>query len=102
MALWNRYASIAYLAVFMGVLGHASSEFASVLTGIAGPELSVWRFFLGGLGLIAMALILPASRNLLEPFKTHAIPLSSAAYVRDPNGINDLQGHQFFFVAKQV
>ena len=75
MALWNRYASIAYLAVFMGVLGHASSEFASVLTGIAGPELSVWRFFLGGLGLIVTALIFPASRNLLEPFKTHGIPL---------------------------
>lgn len=75
MALWNKYASIAYLAVFMGVLGHASSEFVSVLCGVGGPELSVWRFLLGGLGLIVTALILPYSRDLLEPFKTHGIRL---------------------------
>ena len=75
MALWNQYASFAYLAVFMGVLGHASSEFVSVLTGVAGPELSAWRFLLGGLGLILMSLIFPASRDLLEPFKTDGLRL---------------------------
>lgn len=75
MALWNRYASIAYLAVFLGVLGHASSEFVSVLTGVGGPELSVWRFLLGGLGLVIMALIFPASRDLLEPFRSDGIRL---------------------------
>ena len=75
MALWNKYASIAYLAVFMGVLGHASSEFVSVLTGVGGPELSVWRFLLGGLGLVILALIIPSSRDLLEPFKSHGIQL---------------------------
>ena len=35
-------AFIAYLAVLLGVIGHASSEFVSVLCGISGPELSVW------------------------------------------------------------
>ena len=44
MGLWHKYASIAYLAVFLGVCGHASSEFVSVLSGVKGPELSVWRF----------------------------------------------------------
>ena len=34
MALWHRYGWIAYLAVFVGVLGHASAEFFSVLSGI--------------------------------------------------------------------
>ena len=40
MTLWHKYASIAYLAVLLGVAGHASSEFISVLCGISGPELS--------------------------------------------------------------
>lgn len=67
--LWHRYASLAYLAVLLGVVGHASSEFAAVLTHIKGPELSVWRFLLGGMGLIILALAFPASRNLIEPFR---------------------------------
>jgi hypothetical protein len=44
MGLWHKYSKVAYLAVFLGVVGHASSEFFAVLTGISGPELSVWRF----------------------------------------------------------
>jgi len=67
--LWHRYAVLAYLAVMLGVVGHASSEFVAVLTHIKGPELSVWRFLLGGTGLIVLALIFPASRNLVEPFR---------------------------------
>ena len=67
--LWHRSATIAYLAVFLGVIGHASSEVVAVLTQIKGPELSVWRFLLGGLGLIILSLMFPASRNLLEPIK---------------------------------
>jgi len=70
MGIWHKYAVVAYLAVFMGVTGHASSEFISVLSGVKGPELSVWRFLLGSSGLVILALIFPASRNLLEPFKT--------------------------------
>lgn len=72
MALWHKYSSIAYLAVFLGVVGHASSEFFAVLTAISGPELSVWRFLLGGLGLVGLSLLFPGSRDLVTPFKTHA------------------------------
>ena len=52
MGIWHKYSWLAYLAVFLGVCGHASSEFFSVLSGVKGPELSVWRFLLGGFGLI--------------------------------------------------
>ena len=75
MGIWHKYAPVAYLAVFAGVCGHASSEFVSVLSGVKGPELSVWRFLLGGFGLVALALIFPASRNLLEPFREYKFRL---------------------------
>ena len=67
--MWHRYPALAYGAVFLGVMGHASSEFVSVLTGVGGPEASVWRFTLGGLGLVLFALAVPESRNLLEPLR---------------------------------
>jgi len=73
--LWHRYSTLAYLAVLLGVVGHASSEFVAVITQVRGPELSVWRFLLGGLGLVGLALIFPSSRNLLEPFKTESLRL---------------------------
>ena len=73
MGIWHKSAAVAYLAVFAGVCGHASSEFVSVLSGVGGPELSVWRFLLGGFGLVMLALIFPASRNLLEPFREHGL-----------------------------
>ncbi len=75
MGLWHRYSWVAYLAVFLGVIGHASTEFVSVLSGISGPELSVWRFCLGGAGLVILALIFPASRDLITPFKTDGVKL---------------------------
>ena len=75
MGIWNKYSWVAYLAVFLGVCGHASSEFFSVLSGLKGPELSVWRFLLGGIGLIILALIFPNSRNLLEPFREYGLRL---------------------------
>ena len=75
MGIWHRYSSIAYLAVFLGVVGHASTEFVCVVCGVRGPELSVWRFLLGGSGLVILALIFPASRNLIEPFKTDGLRL---------------------------
>ncbi len=75
MGTWHKYSWIAYLAVFLGVCGHASSEFFSVLSGLKGPELSVWRFLLGGFGLIILAFVFPNSRNLLEPFHEYGIQL---------------------------
>lgn len=59
----------AYLAVFIGVCGHASSEFFSVLTGIAGPEVSVWRYLIGGAGLVLWALSRADSRDLITPLR---------------------------------
>ena len=59
----------AYLAAFIGVCGHASSEFFSVLSGISGAEVSVWRYVLGALGLIIWALAIPATRDLWTPLK---------------------------------
>ena len=65
----HRYVWLAYIAVLLGVVGHSSSEFVAVLTGVAGPELSVWRFLLGGAGLVILALIFPASRDLIAPLR---------------------------------
>lgn len=75
MGIWHKYAWVAYLAVFLGVCGHASSEFVSVISGVKGPELSVWRFLLGGFGLVVVALLFPASRNLLEPLREEGFRL---------------------------
>ena len=59
----------AYTAILLGVVGHASSEFVAVLTGVSGPEQSVWRFLLGGVGLVVAALALPTSRDLITPLR---------------------------------
>ncbi len=59
----------AYLAAFVGVLGHASSEFVAVLTGISGPEVSVWRYLLGGFALVLWALSRTDSRDLITPLR---------------------------------
>ena len=73
MALWHKYGWVAYLAVFVGVLGHASAEFFSVLSGIGGPELSVWRFSLGGLGLVVLALLFSDRRDLITPMRKSGV-----------------------------
>lgn len=66
-------AKTAYLAAFVGVCGHASSEFFSVLSGISGPEVSVWRYMLGAFGLVVWALLIPSSRDLLAPVREGGI-----------------------------
>lgn len=65
----NIPAHLAYLAAFVGVLGHASSEFVAVLTGISGPEVSVWRYLLGGAGLVLWALCRADSRDMITPMR---------------------------------
>jgi drug/metabolite transporter (DMT)-like permease len=65
----NISARWAYIAVFVAVCGHASSEFFAVLIGISGPEVSVWRFMIGGAGLVLWALSQSGSRNLLAPLR---------------------------------
>lgn len=68
----NIPARFATIAVFVGVLGHASSEFVAAGSGVAGPELSVWRYLLGGAGLVVLALLINGPRALLAPLRTHA------------------------------
>jgi len=67
--------TLAYLAVFIGVTGHASSEFFAVLSGVAGPEVSVWRYVLGGAGLLVVALSRRATRDLLTPLRQDGLRL---------------------------
>ena len=62
---------IAYVAAFLGMCGHASSEFFVKLSGISGPEVTVWRFGIGGLALIIVSLINRKSRDLVTPLKTN-------------------------------
>ncbi len=57
----------AYSAAFLGVFGHATSEFFSVYSVLDGPEVSVWRFTIGGTALLVFALVQKESRNLLRP-----------------------------------
>lgn len=71
MLNWHRSTAVAYAAVLLGVFGHASSEFVAVLTALPGPEAAVWRFGLGGAGLVVLALCFPASRDLLTPLRRH-------------------------------
>ncbi len=63
----------AYLSTFMGVFGHATSEFFSVLTGLKGAEVSVWRYMVGAASLLIVALSLKSSRNLIQPIKEKPI-----------------------------
>lgn len=67
--------ALAYLVVLVGVFGHASSEFFAVLSGVAGPEVSVWRYVLGAAGLIVIALALPRTRDLVTPLRTDGFKL---------------------------
>ena len=66
---------IAYISAFLGVCGHASSEFFVKLSGVSGVEVSVWRFGIGGLALLTLSLINPSSRNLVSPLKQKFIPI---------------------------
>ena len=66
---------LAYFAAFLGVCGHASSEFFVKLSGISGVEVSVWRFGLGGLALLILCMINPSSRNLINPLRKSPYPI---------------------------
>lgn len=67
---------LAYTAAFLGVCGHASSEFVVKLTALAGPEVTVWRFMIGGLALLVVALVVPSSRDLLTPLRRDFQPIA--------------------------
>ena len=63
----------AYLCVFIGVTGHASSEFFAVLSGIKGAEVSVWRYIVGSAGLLLVALARPKTRDLITPLREQGL-----------------------------
>ena len=69
----NIPAKWAYPAVLIGVAGHASSEFFAKLGGVGGPETSVWRYLLGGFGLILWALAHRDSRDLITPLRREGL-----------------------------
>ena len=69
----------AYLATFMGVFSHATSEFFAVLSGLKGPEVSVWRFMVGAISLIIVSLSSKKSRNLLQPLREQPVRVISIA-----------------------
>lgn len=60
---------VAYLACFVGVLGHASSEFVAKLAATPGPEFSVWRFLVGGACLVLVSFFWPGARDLITPLR---------------------------------
>jgi len=60
---------VAYLACFIGVCGHASSEFVAKLAATPGPEFSVWRFMIGGTGLLVATQFWPGARDLIAPIR---------------------------------
>ena len=66
---------LTYISAFLGVCGHASSEFFVKLYGIPGVEVSVWRFGLGGFALLILCLINKSSRNLITPLKKDPYPI---------------------------
>lgn len=67
----------AYGAVFIAMLGHASSEFIAVLSGVGGAEVSVWRYLVGASGLLVAALLLPGCRDLITPLRRHGPRLAA-------------------------
>jgi len=60
---------VAYALVFVGVCGHASSEFVAKMAATPGPEFSVWRFMIGGLGLLIATRFWPGARDLATPLR---------------------------------
>ena len=60
---------LAYIACFIGVIGHASSEFVAKVADTPGPEFSVWRFMIGGTLLILLTQIWPGARDIWTPLK---------------------------------
>jgi drug/metabolite transporter (DMT)-like permease len=63
----------AYLCVFIGVTGHASSEFFVVLSGIKGAEVSVWRYIVGSAGLLLVACARSTTRDLITPLREQGV-----------------------------
>ena len=71
---------LAYLACFIGVCGHASSEFVSKLAATPGPEFSVWRFMIGGALLILLTQVWPGARDIVTPLRRNGVRIVLLAW----------------------
>ncbi|MEM7523521.1 MAG: DMT family transporter [Pseudomonadota bacterium] len=68
--------NFAYLLCFIGVCGHASSEFVAKIANTAGPELSVWRFMIGGACLLLLTQIWPGQRDIVTPLRKKGVKIA--------------------------
>ena len=66
---------LAYIACFIGVIGHASSEFVAKIADTPGPEFSVWRFMIGGVLLMALTQIWPGARDIWTPLRRDGVKI---------------------------
>ena len=66
---------LAYLLCFIGVCGHASSEFVAKVADTPGAEFSVWRFMIGGACLVVLALCWPGQRDLITPLRKQGVQI---------------------------
>lgn len=64
---------MAYTLCFIGVCGHASSEFVAKVAQTPGPEFSVWRFMIGGACLLLLTQLWPGQRDLIGPLRRDGI-----------------------------
>lgn len=66
---------VAYLLCFIGVCGHASSEFVAKIADTPGPEFSVWRFMIGGACLVILTQLWPGARDLITPLRRDGVKI---------------------------
>ncbi|QIE56991.1 DMT family transporter [Pikeienuella piscinae] len=67
---------MAYLLCLVGVCGHASSEFVAKLADTPGPEFTVWRFMIGGAGLLVMTRFWPGNHDLVGPLRREGLRIT--------------------------
>ena len=67
---------LAYVLCFIGVCGHASSEFVAKLADTPGPEFSVWRFMIGGGCLLLLTQVWPGARDIVTPLRKDGVKIA--------------------------
>ena len=77
---------MAYLLCFIGVCGHASSEFVAKIAETPGPEFSVWRFLVGGLALLLLCQVWPGQRDLITPLREKGLRIVLLSWIGMASG----------------
>lgn len=73
--------AIAYGLCFVGVCGHASSEFVAKIADTPGPEFTVWRFMIGGFCLVILSQLWPGQRDLLTPLRENGVRILTLSWL---------------------